>query len=86
VRGSFSATVFEFLQEFLASCEAESAGRTRARARSQCQGPSKPMMEAMPYPLTAGERQTVEATVSKISLKNGFAENLKLPANKFFHN
>jgi len=35
VRGSFSATVFEFLQEFLASCDAESASGTRARARSK---------------------------------------------------
>ena len=39
VRGSFSATVFEFLHELLASCDAESAGGTRARARSHWQGP-----------------------------------------------
>jgi len=39
VRGSFSDTVFGISQDFLASCDTESAGGTRARARSQCQGP-----------------------------------------------
>jgi ubiquinone/menaquinone biosynthesis C-methylase UbiE len=58
------------------------------------------MREAMPYPLTGAADscsnisdkmlQMMEgrprARGHKISLKNGFAENLKLPANKIFYN